>query len=169
MNPVRTRSRTTLKRPHKTVLTTTPGRNQASGAGRPCRSITRSMAQLIHVLHKAIVGGLTATTLLHSVAVAHPSSDHSQHQLKTKSAAFLHNCGAQTPASVQSVSKECPNHAKGLVASGSTVELLQTVIRNRSGQRGLWYQVRIVQNQSSQTASSHAQAGTIGWIRANKF
>ncbi|WP_156957647.1 hypothetical protein [Synechococcus sp. KORDI-52] len=132
------------------------------------------MAQLIHSLHKAIVRGLTATTRLHGVAVAHPSSDHSQHQLKTKSAAFLHNCGAQTPgaqtpASVQSVSKECPNRAKGFVATGSTVELLQTVIRNRSGQRGLWYQVRIVQNQSSQTASSHAQAGTIGWIRANKF
>ena len=127
------------------------------------------MPRLIQSLQKVVLGGLTATALLHGVGIAHPYPGQHPHVLKTKSAAFLHNCGGQTPASVQSVSKGCPNREQGLVASGSWVELLQTVQRNLSGQRGLWYQVRVVQNQASQTASTNAQAGTIGWMRGNKF
>ena len=133
------------------------------------RTDTQTMSHLTQCLQKGLLGGLTATALLHGAGIAHPYPGHHPHVLETKSAAFLHNCGGQTPASVQSVSKGCPNRAQGLVASGSFVELLQTVNRTLSGQRGLWYQVRVVQNQSSQTASSNAQAGTIGWMRANKF
>ena len=133
------------------------------------RFATKTMSHLIQSMQKGLLGGLTVAALLNGVGIAHPSSGQHPHVLKTKSAAFLHNCGGQTPASVQSVSKGCPNRAKGLVASGSLVELLQSVQRDLPGQRGLWYQVRVVQNQASQTASSNAQTGTIGWMRANKF
>ena len=133
------------------------------------RLAAKTMSRLIQSFQKIFLGGLTATALLNGEVISHPYPGQHPHVLKTKSAAFLHNCGGQTPASVQSVSTGCPNREQGLVASGSWVELLQTVQRNRSGQRGLWYQVRVVQNQAGQTASTNAQAGAIGWLRANKF
>jgi hypothetical protein len=58
---------------------------------------------------------------------------------------------------------------RGLVGSGSTVIFLQGVNRTLSGQKGLWYEVRVVHNQSTQNASANAQEGAIGWLRANKF
>ena len=127
------------------------------------------MAFLIRTLQAVIVGGLTPTALFHGIATAHPYPGQHPHVLRTTSAAFLRNCKGETPASVPSINTGCPNREQGLVASGSWVELLQTVQRDRSGQRGLWYQIRVVQNQANQTASNNAQAGTTGWIRANKF
>ena len=123
------------------------------------------MTRLVQSLQKGFLGGLTATALLNGIAIAHPSPDPHPHVLETRTAAFLRDCGFQTPASVQSVSRECPNIERGLVGTGSSVEILSTVNRERSGLRGVWYEVRIVQNKASGGASVNAQSGIIGWLR----
>ena len=110
------------------------------------------------------IGCLVATGL----GAAYACDEPHLHQ-KTRSAAFLHDCGGQTPASVASINSDCPNVQRGLVGSGSTVIFLQGVNRTLSGQKGLWYEVRVVHNQSTQNASTNAQEGAIGWLRANKF
>ncbi len=126
---------------------------------------TNAMSRLVQSLQKGFLGGLTATALLNGIAIAHPSPDPHPHVLQTRTAAFLRDCGFQTPASVQSVSRECPNIERGLVGTGSSVEILSTVNRDRSGLRGMWYEVRIVQNKASGGASINAQSGIIGWLR----
>ena len=126
---------------------------------------TKAMTRLVQSLQKGFLGGLTATALLNGIAIAHPSPDPHPHVLQTRTAAFLRDCGFQTPASVQSVSRECPNIERGLVGTGSSVEILSTVNRDRSGLRGVWYEVRIVQNKASGGASVNAQSGIIGWLR----
>lgn len=126
---------------------------------------TKAMSRLVQSLQKGFLGGLTATALLNGIAIAHPSPDPHPHVLQTRTAAFLRDCGFQTPASVQSVSRECPNIERGLVGTGSSVEILSTVNRDRSGLRGMWYEVRIVQNKASGGASINAQSGIIGWLR----
>ena len=126
---------------------------------------TKAMSRLVKSLQKGFLGGLTATALLNGIAIAHPSPDPHPHVLQTRTAAFLRDCGFQTPASVQSVSRECPNIERGLVGTGSSVEILSTVNRDRSGLRGMWYEVRIVQNKASGGASINAQSGIIGWLR----
>ena len=126
---------------------------------------TKAMSRLVQSLQKGFLGGLTATALLNGIAIAHPSPEPHPHVLQTRTAAFLRDCGFQTPASVQSVSRECPNIERGLVGTGSSVEILTTVNRDRSGLRGLWYEVRIVQNKASGGASVNAQSGIIGWLR----
>ena len=126
---------------------------------------TKAMTRLVQSLQKGLLGGLTATALLNGIAIAHPSPDPHPHVLETRTAAFLRDCGFQTPASVQSVSRECPNIERGLVGTGSSVEILSTVNRDRSGLRGVWYEVRIVQNKASGGASVNAQSGIIGWLR----
>ena len=126
---------------------------------------TKAMSRLVQSLQKGFLGGLTATALLNGIAIAHPSPDPHPHVLQTRTAAFLRDCGFQTPASVQSVSRECPNIERGLVGTGSSVEILSTVNRDRSGLRGMWYEVRIVQNKASGGASVNAQRGIIGWLR----
>ena len=126
---------------------------------------TKAMSRLVQSLQKGFLGGLTATALLNGIAIAHPSPDPHPHVLQTRTAAFLRDCGFQTPASVQSVSRECPNIERGLVGTGSSVEILSTVNRDRSGLRGVWYEVRIVQNKASGGASVNAQSGIIGWLR----
>ena len=126
---------------------------------------TKAMSRLVQSLQKGFLGGLTATALLNGIAIAHPSPDPHPHVLQTRTAAFLRDCGFQTPASVQSVSRECPNIERGLVGTGSSVEILSTVNRDRSGLRGMWYEVRIVQNKASGGASVNAQSGIIGWLR----
>ena len=126
---------------------------------------TKAMSRLAQSLQKGFLGGLTATALLNGIAIAHPSPDPHPHVLQTRTAAFLRDCGFQTPASVQSVSRECPNIERGLVGTGSSVEILSTVNRDRSGLRGMWYEVRIVQNKASGGASVNAQSGIIGWLR----
>jgi len=126
---------------------------------------TKAMTRLVQSLQKGFLGGLTATALLNGIAIAHPSPDPHPHVLETRTAAFLRDCGFQTPASVQSVSRECPNIERGLVGTGSSVEILSTVNRDRSGLRGVWYEVRIVQNKASGGASVNAQSGIIGWLR----
>jgi hypothetical protein len=110
------------------------------------------------------IGCLVATAL----GAAYACDEPHLHQ-KTRSAAFLHDCGGQTPASVASINSECPNVQRGLVGSGSTVIFLKGVNRTLSGQKGLWYEVCVVHNQSTQSASTNAQEGAIGWLRANKF
>lgn len=126
---------------------------------------TKAMSRLVQSLQKGFLGGLTATALLNGIAIAHPSPDPHPHVLQTRTAAFLRDCGFQTPASVQSVSRECPNIERGLVGTGSSVEILGTVNRDRSGLRGMWYEVRIVQNKASGGASVNAQSGIVGWLR----
>lgn len=126
---------------------------------------TKAMSRLVESLQKGFLGGLTATALLNGIAIAHPSPEPHPHVLQTRTAAFLRDCGFQTPASVQSVSRECPNIERGLVGTGSSVEILSTVNRDRSGLRGMWYEVRIVQNKASGGASVNAQSGIIGWLR----
>ncbi len=126
---------------------------------------TKAMSCLVQSLQKGFLGGLTATALLNGIAIAHPSPEPHPHVLQTRTAAFLRDCGFQTPASVQSVSRECPNIERGLVGTGSSVEILSTVNRDRSGLRGMWYEVRIVQNKASGGASVNAQSGIIGWLR----
>ena len=126
---------------------------------------TKAMSRLVQSLQKGFLGGLTATVLLNGIAIAHPSPEPHPHVLQTRTAAFLRDCGFQTPASVQSVSRECPNIERGLVGTGSSVEILSTVNRDRSGLRGMWYEVRIVQNKASGGASVNAQSGIIGWLR----
>lgn len=126
---------------------------------------TKAMSRLVQSLQKGFLGGLTATALLNGIAIAHPSPEPHPHVLQTRTAAFLRDCGFQTPASVQSVSRECPNIERGLVGTGSSVEILGTVNRDRSGLRGMWYEVRIVQNKASGGASVNAQSGIIGWLR----
>ena len=133
------------------------------------RSDTMAISRRIQSLHKGLLAGLAITALLHGVAIAHPDPDPHPHVLQTKSATFLRDCGFQSPASVQSVSSGCPNIEQGLVGSGSSVEILHTVERDRSGLRGIWYEVRILQNQASGSASVNAQRGIIGWLRANSF
>jgi len=123
------------------------------------------MSCLVQSLQKGFLGGLTATALLNGIAIAHPSPEPHPHVLQTRTAAFLRDCGFQTPASVQSVSRECPNIERGLVGTGSSVEILSTVNRDRSGLRGMWYEVRIVQNKASGGASVNAQSGIVGWLR----
>ncbi len=126
---------------------------------------TKAMSCLVQSLQKGFLGGLTATALLNGIAIAHPSPEPHPHVLQTRTAAFLRDCGFQTPASVQSVSRECPNIERGLVGTGSSVEILSTVNRDRSGLRGMWYEVRIVQNKASGGASVNAQSGIVGWLR----
>lgn len=127
------------------------------------------MSRLIQSLQKSLLGGLTATAIVHGAAIAHPGPAPHPHVLQTKSAAFLRDCGFQTPASVQSVSRECQNIEQGLVGPGSSVEVLHTVERTNSGLRGIWYEVRIVQNRASGAASVNAHSGIIGWMRASAF
>ena len=120
-----------------------------------------------HFLQTGLLGALAATTVLHGAGLAH--SDSGQH-IHTRSTAFLRNCMGQSPATVASLNSGCPNREKGLIGIGSTVIRLQTVQRDLSGQKGLWYLVRVIQNQTSnQAASNNAPAGSIGWLRANKF
>ena len=126
---------------------------------------TKARSCLVQSLQKGFLGGLTATALLNGIAIAHPSPEPHPHVLQTRTAAFLRDCGFQTPASVQSVSRECPNIERGLVGTGSSVEILSTVNRDRSGLRGMWYEVRIVQNKASGGASVNAQSGIVGWLR----
>lgn len=122
---------------------------------------------LKHFLQKGLLGALTATAVLHGDGLAHTYSGQHIH---TRSAAFLRNCMGQSPATVASINSGCPNREKGLIGIGSSVIRLQTVQRDLSGQKGLWYLVRVIQNQSSnQAASNNAPAGSIGWLRANKF
>ena len=115
-------------------------------------------------LRLGAIGCLVATAL----GTAHACNEPHLHQT-TRSAAFLRDCDGQTPESVASVNSDCPNVQHGLIGSGSTVTFLQGVKRTRSGQQGLWYEVRVVHNQSTQKASQNAQEGAIGWLRANKF
>ncbi len=135
-------------------------------------SLTKSIAVkplnvLRHFLQTGLLGALTTTTVLQVDALAHGTSNQHMH---TKSAAFLRNCMNGSPASVASINSGCPNRQKGLVGIGSSVLRLQTVNRNLSGQKGIWYLVRVIQNQSSgQKASHNAQTGSVGWLRANKF
>ena len=125
---------------------------------------TKAMSRLVQSLQKGFLGGLTATALLNGIAIAHPSPEPHPHVLQTRTAAFLRDCGFQTPASVQSVSRECPNIERGLVGTGSSVEILSTVNRDRSGLRGMWYEVRILQNKASGGASVNAQSGIVGLL-----
>lgn len=126
-----------------------------------------SQSHLSHFLQKGLLGALTATAVLHSAGLAHTYSGQHIH---TRSAAFLRNCMGQSPATVASINSGCPNREKGLIGIGSSVIRLQTVQRHLSGQKGLWYLVRVIQNQTSnQAASNQAPAGSIGWLRANKF
>ena len=115
-------------------------------------------------LRLGAIGCLVATALGSAYACDEPHL----HQT-TRSAAFLRDCGGKTPASVATINIDCPNVQQGLIGSGSTVTFLQGVKRTLSGQKGLWYEVRVVHNQSNQKASSNAQEGAIGWLRANKF
>ncbi len=110
------------------------------------------------------IGCLVATAL----GTAYACDEPHLHQT-TLSAGFLRDCAGQTPASVASINSDCPNVQQGLIGSGSTVTFLQGVNRTLSGQKGLWYEVRVVHNQSTQKASSNAREGAIGWLRANKF
>ncbi len=119
---------------------------------------------LKHGLRVGAIGCIVATSLSTALACNEPHL----HQ-KTRSAGFLRDCGGQTPASVVSINSGCPNVQRGLVSSGSKVIFLQGVNRTFSGQRGFWYEVRVVQNQSTQNASANAREGAIGWLRANKF
>ena len=122
---------------------------------------------LSQLLQKGLLGALTATAVLHVDGLAHT---YTAQLIHTRSAAFLRNCMGQSPATVASLNSGCPNREKGLIGIGSTVIRLQTVQRDLSGQKGLWYLVRVIQNQSSnQAASNNAPAGSIGWLRANKF
>ena len=124
-------------------------------------------SNLCHFLQKGLLGALTATAVLHGEGLAHTYSGQHIH---TRSAAFLRNCMGQSPATVASINSGCPNREKGLIGIGSSVIRLQTVQRHLSGQKGLWYLARVIQNQTSnQAASNHAPAGSIGWLRANKF
>lgn len=124
-------------------------------------------SNLSHFLQKELLGALTATAVLHGAGLAHTYSGQHIH---TRSAAFLRNCMGQSPATVASINSGCPNREKGLIGIGSSVIRLQTVQRHLSGQKGLWYLVRVIQNQTSnQAASNQAPAGSIGWLRANKF
>ena len=115
-------------------------------------------------LRIGVIGCFVATTL----GAVYACDEPHLHQ-KTRSAGFLRDCGGQTPASVTSINSDCPNVQHGLVGSRSTVIFLQGVNRTRSGQKGLWYKVRVVQNQSTQNASVKAREGAIGWLKANKF
>ena len=110
------------------------------------------------------IGCLVATAL----GTAYACDEPHLHQT-TRSVGFLRDCAGQTPASVASINSDCLNVQQGLVGIGSTVTVLQGVNRTLSGQQGLWYEVRIVHNQSTQKASGNAQEGAIGWLRANKF
>ena len=133
------------------------------------RTMTNAMSRLIKSLQKGLLGGFTATALVHGVAIAHPGPGPHPLVLQTKSATFLRDCGFKTPASVQSVSRECRNIEQGLVGTGSSVEILHTVDRKSSGLRGIWHEVRIVHNRASGTASVNAHGGIIGWMRAGAF
>ena len=125
---------------------------------------TKAMSRLVQSLQKGFLGpDCHCTSQWHSDRPSSP--DPHPHVLQTRTAAFLRDCGFQTPASVQSVSRECPNIERGLVGTGSSVEILSTVNRDRSGLRGMWYEVRIVQNKVSGGASINAQSGIIGWLR----
>ena len=125
---------------------------------------------LSHCLRFGVMGCLAASVLSHAPASAHPIDSSHLHEMTTRSAGFLRDCGVRTPASVSSINSGCPNKQQGLVGRGSTVKILQSVNRTLSGQTGLWYQVRVVHNTTSaQVASADAQAGAIGWLRANKF
>ena len=133
------------------------------------RTMTNTMSRLIQSLQKSLFGGFTATALIHGVVIAHPGPGPHPFVLQTKSAVFLRDCGFKTPASVHSVSRECRNIEQGLVGTGSSVEILHTVDRRSSGLRGIWYEVRIVHNPASGTASVNAHRGIIGWRRAGAF
>ena len=115
-------------------------------------------------LRLGAIGCLVATAL----GTAHACNEPHLHQT-TRSAVFLRDCAGQTPASVASINSDCPTVQQGLIGSGSTVTFLQGVERTRSGQNGLWYEVLVARNQSTQNASRNAQEGAIGWLRANKF
>ena len=67
--------------------------------------MTNTMSRLIQSLQKGLLRGFTATALDHSVVIAHPGPAPLPLVFKTKSAAFLRDCGFKTPASVQSVSR----------------------------------------------------------------
>lgn len=138
-------------------------RNVVSGTGRDRILNTARVVLKKGVLFGAI--GCLATTAL---GAAHACNEPHQHQT-TRAAGFLRHCGEQTPASVDSINSGCPNVHRGLVASGSSVIFVQGVNRTLSGQKGLWYKVRVIHNQATQKASANAQSGAVGWMRANKF
>ena len=133
------------------------------------KTMTNTMSRLIQSLQKGLLGGLTATAFVHGVVIAHPGPGSHPPVLQTKSAAFLRDCGFKTPASVQSLSMECRNIEQGLVGTGSSVQIIHTVDRRSSGLRGIWYEVRILHNRASGTASVNAHRGIIGWMRAGAF
>lgn len=134
-----------------------------------CSPVNVVMSSLSHCLRFGVMGCLAASVLSHAPASAHSIDSSHLHEMTTRSAGFLRDCGVRTPASVSSINAGCPNEQQGLVVRGSTVKILQSVNRTLSGQKGLWYQVRVVHNPSAQAASADAQAGAIGWLRANKF
>lgn len=128
----------------------------------------RPQISAIFFLKQGLRVGAISCLIATALGAAHACNEPHLHQ-KTRSPGFLRDCSGQTPASVASINSGCPNVESGLVASGSTVIFLQGVNRTRSGQKGLWYEVRVVRNQSTQNASTNAQEGAIGWLRANKF
>lgn len=138
-------------------------RNTVSETSRDRILNTVRVALKKGVLFGAI--GCLATTAL---GTAHACTEPHLHQT-TRAAGFLRDCGGQTPESVASINSGCPNVHRGLVASGSSVIFVQGVTRTLSGQKGLWYKVRVIHNQSMQNASTNAQSGAVGWMRANKF
>ena len=128
----------------------------------------RPQISAIFFLKQGLRVGAISCLIATALGAAHACNEPHLHQ-KTRSPGFLRDCSGQTPASVASINSGCPNVESGLVASGSTVIFLQGVNHTRSGQKGLWYEVRVVRNQSTQNASTNAQEGAIGWLRANKF
>ena len=119
-------------------------------------------------LKKGVLFGAIGCIAATALGPAHACDEPHLHQT-TRAAGFLRDCGGQTPATVASINSGCPNVHRGLVASGSSVIFVQGVTRTLSGQKGLWYKVRVIHNQATQTASANAQSGAVGWMRANKF
>lgn len=119
-------------------------------------------------LNKGSLLGAIACLTVTALGAAQACTEPQLHQT-TRAAGFLRDCGGQTPASVASINSSCPNVHRGLVARGSSVTFVQGVTRTLSGQKGLWYKVRVIHNQSMQNASANAQSGAVGWMRANQF
>ena len=144
----------------------TESQEQSLGIGESAHNRPQIAAKFF--LKQGLRVGAISCFIATALGAAHACDEPHLHQ-KTRSPGFLRDCGGQTPASVASINSGCPNVERGLVTSGSTVIFLQGVNRTLSGQKGLWYEVRVVHNQSAQNASANAQEGAIGWLRANKF
>ena len=80
---------------------------------------------------------------------------------KIKSPGQLKRCNPN-PAEISSVNK-CSN--RGLLSSGSSVRISSVVRRKKSGQRGIWCKVTVL-NAASQ---SQVPNGARGWVRRNKI